>query len=89
MSEYSRSPLSTGLPPTEDLLQTVLNTSQNGIMLLRPVYDAVGTTIVDLAWAYLNPAAQQMLRAAPRGCCCARPALGARSGSKCTTTAWG
>ncbi|GAB3870564.1 hypothetical protein GCM10028824_19340 [Hymenobacter segetis] len=50
------------LPYSPDLLQVVLNTSQTGFMLLRPVYDAAGTTIIDLAWEYLNPAAQQMLR---------------------------
>jgi PAS domain S-box-containing protein len=50
------------LASAAELLQVVLGTSQNGIMLLRPVYDAAGTTIIDLAWAYLNPAAQQMLR---------------------------
>ena len=62
MLDSSRPTLPADLPPAEDLLQAVLSTSQNGIMLLRPVYDAAGSTIVDLAWAYLNPAAQQMLR---------------------------
>ncbi|MCI1189500.1 PAS domain-containing protein [Hymenobacter sp. DH14] len=62
MPDSSSSSLPAGLPPAEDLLQTVLSTSQNGIMLMRPVYDAAGRTIVDLAVAYLNPAAQQMLR---------------------------
>ena len=61
MSDSSHPTLPAGLPPAADLLQAVLGTSQNGIMLLRPVYDAAGSTIVDLAWAYLNPAAQQML----------------------------
>ena len=37
------------LPPAADLLQVVLSTSQAGIMLLRPMYDAAGTTIIDLA----------------------------------------
>ena len=50
------------LPAAEDLLRAVLSTSQTGIMMLRPVYDAAATTIIDLAWVYLNPAAQQMLR---------------------------
>jgi PAS domain S-box-containing protein len=50
------------LPYSQELLQVVLNTSQTGFMLLRPVYDTAGTTIVDLAWVHLNPAAQQMLR---------------------------
>ena len=50
------------LPAAADLLRVVLSTSQTGIMLLRPVYDAAQTTIIDLVWVYLNPAAQQMLR---------------------------
>ena len=58
MPDSSRLTLPAGLPSAEDLLQVVLGTSQNGIMLLRPVRDAAGTTIIDLAWAYLNPAAQ-------------------------------
>ena len=62
MPDSSRLTLPADLPSAEDLLQVVLGTSQNGIMLLRPVRDAAGTTIIDLAWAYLNPAAQQMLR---------------------------
>jgi two-component system, sensor histidine kinase len=66
MLDSSRPTLPADLPSAEDLLQTVLSTSQNGIMMLRPVYDAAGTTIIDLAWAYLNPAAQHMLRLAER-----------------------
>ena len=54
--------LPTNLPYSQDLLEVVLSTCQNGIMLLRPVYDAAGTTIVDLAWVHLNPAARQMLQ---------------------------
>lgn len=61
MPDTPRPTLPADLPAAEDLLRVVLDTSQNGIMLLRPVYDAAGTTIIDLAWAYLNPAAQQML----------------------------
>ncbi|MFC6225455.1 PAS domain-containing protein [Hymenobacter artigasi] len=61
MPDSSHPPLPADLLSSHDLLQVVLSTSQNGIMLLRPVYDAAGTTIVDLAWAYLNPAARQML----------------------------
>ncbi|GAA4041131.1 hypothetical protein GCM10022409_28920 [Hymenobacter glaciei] len=62
MLDSSRPTLPADLPPAADLLHAVLSTSQNGIMLLRPVYDAAGTTIIDLAWVYLNPAAQQMLQ---------------------------
>ncbi|GAB2862148.1 PAS domain-containing sensor histidine kinase [Hymenobacter ruber] len=50
------------VPYSQELLQVVLNTSQTGFMLLRPVFDAAKTTIIDLAWVYLNPTAQQMLR---------------------------
>jgi PAS domain S-box-containing protein len=50
------------LPASEEMLHTLLNIVQTGIMALRPVYDARGTTIVDLDWVHLNPAAQQMLR---------------------------
>ncbi|MET4075985.1 ATP-binding protein [Hymenobacter sp. UYCo722] len=60
MPDSSRPALPADLPPAADLLQTILGTSQNGIMLLRPVYDAAGTTIIDLAWAYLNPAARRL-----------------------------
>ena len=61
MPDSSRPPLPAGLLSSQDLLQVVLNTSQNGIMLLRPLYDAAGTSLVDLAWVHLNPAARQML----------------------------
>ena len=61
MPDSSRPLLPADLLSSQDLFQVVLSTSQNGIMLLRPVYDAAGTSIVDLTWAYLNPAAQQML----------------------------
>jgi PAS domain S-box-containing protein len=40
----------------------LLNISLTGIMVLRPVYNAGGAEIIDLAWVHLNPAAQQMLR---------------------------
>ena len=62
MPHFSRPLLPADLPPAAGLLHTILDTSPNGIMLLRPVYDAAGTTIVDLDWAYLNPAAQQQLQ---------------------------
>jgi signal transduction histidine kinase len=44
------------------LLETLLDVSLTGIILFRPVYDAAGGRIIDLAYEYLNPAAQQMLR---------------------------
>ena len=44
------------------LVETLLNVSLTGIILFRPVYDAAGATIIDLAYEHLNPAAQQLLR---------------------------
>ena len=44
------------------LLESLLDVSLTGVILFRPVYEAAGATIVDLAYEYLNPAAQQMLR---------------------------
>ncbi|GGF12615.1 PAS domain S-box protein [Hymenobacter cavernae] len=46
--------------PAEPLLTTVLDLSPSGIVLCTPVYDKAGT-LVDLAFAYLNPAAQRLL----------------------------
>jgi len=53
-------------PPPDDaspaaLLEALLDVSLTGVILFRPVYDAAGTTIVDLAYERLNAAAQQML----------------------------
>ena len=62
MLDSSHPTLRADLPPAESLLQTVLSISQSGVMLLRPVYDAAGAAIADLAWVYLNPVAQHMLR---------------------------
>ncbi|GAB3855691.1 hypothetical protein GCM10028822_26940 [Hymenobacter terrigena] len=62
MPDSAAPALPADLPYSQDLLQVVLNTSQTGIMLMRPIYDAPGATIVDMAVVYLNPAAQQMLQ---------------------------
>ena len=62
MADSSVSALSAGLAPSAGLLQVLLNISQSGIMLLGPVFDTDGTTVVDLTVEYLNPAAQRMLR---------------------------
>ncbi|MBO2009769.1 PAS domain-containing protein [Hymenobacter negativus] len=62
MPDLTPSALPADLPASQELLEVVLNISQTGIMVLRPVYDASGTTIVDMAVVYLNPAAQQMLQ---------------------------
>jgi PAS domain S-box-containing protein len=50
------------LPVSEELLRVLLNISQTGIMVLRPMYDTSNTTIIDLSWVHLNPTAQQMLQ---------------------------
>lgn len=49
------------VPVSEDLLLDLLAVSQTGLILFRPVYDAAGAVIVDLAYEHLNPAAQRML----------------------------
>jgi PAS domain S-box-containing protein len=54
------------LPASEDLLRVLLNISPTGIMVMRPVYDASGATIIDLDWVHLNPAGQQMLQLSQR-----------------------
>ncbi|RZL10049.1 MAG: hypothetical protein EOO62_13460, partial [Hymenobacter sp.] len=46
-------------PP--DLLQAALEVSLTGFILFRPVYEADQATITDLAYVYLNPAAQRWL----------------------------
>jgi PAS domain S-box-containing protein len=48
------------------LAEVLLQVSLTGTMLLRPLYDAPGEEIVDLAWVRLNPAAQRMLRLSER-----------------------
>jgi len=50
----------TSLFPADDLLATVLDLSPGGIVLCTPICDAAGT-LVDMALAYLNPAAQHLL----------------------------
>ncbi|WP_162910650.1 PAS domain-containing protein [Hymenobacter oligotrophus] len=53
-------PASVALP---ELLPVVLDVSLSGYIVFRPVYDpADQATIVDLAYEYLNPAAQRMLQ---------------------------
>jgi hypothetical protein len=46
-------------PSLTALLETLLAVSLTGVILLRPVYAgaAADTTIVDLAYEYLNPVA--------------------------------
>jgi two-component system, sensor histidine kinase len=50
---------SSALPP-DDLFHTLLEVSLTGVILFRPVFEA--EEIVDLAYDYLNPAAQRMLQ---------------------------
>jgi PAS domain S-box-containing protein len=47
--------------PADSLLTTVLDLSPGGVVLCTPVHDAAGT-LADMALAYLNPAAQRLLR---------------------------
>lgn len=55
--------LPSDLSASHDLLHTLLHVSLPGIILFRPVYAAADSTVLlDLAYVYLNPAAQQMLR---------------------------
>ena len=54
-------PLFPALNPA-GLVEILLNTSLNGIMLLRPLYAADGEQLIDFAWERLNPAAQRMLQ---------------------------
>ncbi|TPG72063.1 PAS domain-containing protein [Hymenobacter nivis] len=54
-------PLAADAAP-EELLHTLLEVALTGFILFRPVYAAAGAEIVDLAYEYLNPAAQQLLR---------------------------
>ncbi|GAA4030163.1 hypothetical protein GCM10022409_13010 [Hymenobacter glaciei] len=46
--------------PTDDLLHAVLDVSLSGINLLRPIYAAEGSELVDFSVDYLNPVAQQL-----------------------------
>ncbi|MBT9393639.1 PAS domain-containing protein [Hymenobacter sp. NST-14] len=53
-------------PPLPDfnpagLVEVLLTTSLDGILLLRPRYAPEGPEIIDFDWVRLNPAAQQML----------------------------
>lgn len=45
----------------DDLFQALAEVSLTGIILFRPVYAADATTIADLAYVRLNPAAQRLL----------------------------
>ncbi|GAA4506024.1 hypothetical protein GCM10023172_34730 [Hymenobacter ginsengisoli] len=47
--------------PAELLLTTVLDLSPSGVALCTPVYDEAGA-LLDMTLAYLNPAAQRLLR---------------------------
>jgi signal transduction histidine kinase len=55
--------LPSDLSASHDLLHALLEVSLPGIILFRPVYAADdAATVIDLAYVFLNPAAQQMLR---------------------------
>src|SRR5438128_2558843 len=49
-----------GLFPADALLATVLDLAPGGIVLCTPICDEADT-LVDMALAYLNPAAQRLL----------------------------
>ncbi|GAB3639191.1 hypothetical protein GCM10027422_47820 [Hymenobacter arcticus] len=53
--------LPAGLPATPQLLPALLDLLPNGVVYLLPQFDAAGV-MVDFAFAYLNPAAQRLLR---------------------------
>jgi PAS domain S-box-containing protein len=47
--------------PLDELARTLLEVAPTGLLLLRPVYNADGEAIVDIAFEYLSPAAQRKL----------------------------
>ncbi|OWP64786.1 hypothetical protein CDA63_00020 [Hymenobacter amundsenii] len=53
------------LPPdagaADELLYALLDVSQTGLLLLRPIFDETDSRIVDFLYEYLNPAAQRLL----------------------------
>ncbi|OGX84330.1 hypothetical protein BEN47_02900 [Hymenobacter lapidarius] len=62
MLDTPASTLPADLAGPNDFSLTLMEIALTGFVLLRPVYDATGETMTDLAYEYLNPAAQQMLR---------------------------
>ncbi|MCC3156895.1 PAS domain-containing protein [Hymenobacter sp. 15J16-1T3B] len=48
--------------PADDLLQALLSVSLTGIIVFQPVFGPDDSTIADLAYVHLNPAAQRMLQ---------------------------
>ena len=62
MPDIPASTLPADLAGGEDFSLTLLEISLTGFILFRPVYDAAGGAVTDLAYEYLNPAAQQTLR---------------------------
>jgi PAS domain S-box-containing protein len=44
-----------------ELAHTLLEVAPTGVLLLRPIYGAGGEAIVDMAFEYLNPAAQRKI----------------------------
>jgi PAS domain-containing protein len=62
MPAVPASPFLPAVAGFDDFALTLLEVALTGFILFRPVYDAASETIIDLAYEYLNPAAQQMLR---------------------------
>jgi PAS domain S-box-containing protein len=56
------------VPVSAELLHTLLDVALTGFILFRPLYSGEHASgeIVDLAYEYLNPAAQQMLQLPPQ-----------------------
>ena len=63
MANHRAPALPPDAPAADELLATLLDVSQTGLMLLRPIYDydEAGQRIVDFLYEYLNPAAQRLL----------------------------
>ena len=47
--------------PLDELARTLLEVAPTSVLLLRPVYAADGEAIVDIAFEYVNPAAQRKI----------------------------
>ncbi|RZK93306.1 MAG: hypothetical protein EOO62_32175, partial [Hymenobacter sp.] len=62
MASSTASELPADIPVSAALVHDLLAVSLTGMLLLRPVYEANGASIIDLEWVYLNPAAQRMLQ---------------------------
>jgi signal transduction histidine kinase len=62
MPDFVAAALPRGDTPFAGLVEALLNVSPVGTLLVRPLYAAGATTIIDFAWEQLNPAAQVQLQ---------------------------